>query len=198
MQLHDEMKGCWTQRFCRYIYLHLFLWKSSSSAVLILAPPSGGKADCKARKRLEWRESRPWAYKEGVFIYITWCCQGVSSSASILQGWSARLHIDWTVFGNQDCSGTINTRRKQHTLSPSPFFFFFSPLFSYKMVQTTIQNICAVDNLHKKVSWLDNCAIFFFLLFFFFFFFLFCLHLREYARIPLWGLQPRTCGPSRF
>lgn len=29
------------------------------------------------------------------------------------------------------------------------------------MVQTTIQNICAVDNLHKKVSRLDNCAIFF-------------------------------------
>lgn len=89
--------------------------------------------------------------RRGNFIYNTWSWQGVSSSASILQGWSARLRIYCTVFGNQDWSGTINTRLKQQIL---PFFCFLFLsiffLFSYKMVQTTIQNICAVDNLQKK------------------------------------------------
>lgn len=87
--------------------------------------------------------------RRGSFIYNTWCWQGVSSSASILQGWSARLRMYCTVFGNQDCSGTRNTRLKQQTLS---FFFLLPfPSFSYKMVQTTIQNICAVDILQKSL-----------------------------------------------
>lgn len=101
--------------------------------------------------------------RRGNFIYNTWCWQGVSSSASILQGWSARLRIYCTVFGNQDCSGTINTRLKQQT--PSLFFWFLFFSFSYKVVQTTIQNICAVDNLQKKSS--DSITVqLFFQLFF--------------------------------
>lgn len=72
-----------------------------------------------------------------------------------------------TVFGNQDCSGTINTRLKQQTRSLLVFFLvvvFFLHFFFYKMVQTTIQNICAVDNLQKKSF--DSITVQFFLKFF--------------------------------
>lgn len=103
--------------------------------------------------------------RRGNFIYNTWCWQGVSSTASILQGWSARLRIYCTVFGNQDCSGTINTRLKQQILSLFFWILFFST-FSYKMVQTTIQNICAVDNLQKKSFDSITVQWYFFQLFF--------------------------------
>lgn len=111
--------------------------------------------------------------RRGNFIYNTWCWQGVSSSASILQGWSARLRIYCTVFGNQDCSGTINTRLKQQILSL--FFFPFFLHFLTKMVQTTIQNICAVDNLQKKSFDSITVQLFFQL------FFLLHLKLCEYG-----------------
>lgn len=113
--------------------------------------------------------------RRGNFIYNTWCWQGVSSSASILQGWSARLRMYCTVFGNQDCSGTINTRLKQQTLSIFFCLFVFFSSFSYKMVQTTIQNICAVDNLQKKSFDLITVQLFFQL------FFLLHLKLCEYG-----------------
>lgn len=46
------------------------------------------------------------------------------------------------------------------------FFVLFFSSFSYKMVQTTIQNICAVDNLQKKSF--DSITVqLFFQLFFF-------------------------------
>lgn len=96
---------------------------------------------------------------------------------------------------NQDCSGTINTRLKQQILSL--FFFFCSrfPSFSYKMVQTTIKNICAVDNLQKKSF--DSITVqFFFFRFFCSVFSLFPLETMRvwYTRIPFSGLQPRSCG----
>lgn len=69
--------------------------------------------------------------RRGNFIYNTWSWQGVSSSASILQGWSARLRIYCTVFGNQYWSGTINTRLKQQILSLFFFFFFFPSIFFF-------------------------------------------------------------------
>lgn len=61
----------------------------------------------------------------------------------------------------------------KHTLEttdsfPFGFFFgccFFSSFFFYKMVQTTIQNICAVDNLQKKSF--DSITVQFFFVFFF-------------------------------
>lgn len=56
----------------------------------------------------------------------------------------------------------------KHTLETTdsfPFFWFFFFSFSYKVVQTTIQNICAVDNLQKKSS--DSITVqLFFQLFF--------------------------------
>lgn len=131
---------------------------------------------CRNRRVTRKKTGGSVLIRRGNFIYNTWCWQGVSSSASILQGWSARLRIYCTVFGNQDCSGTINTRLKQQILSLCFFFLIVFPLFSYKMVQTTIQNSCAVDNLQKKVFWLDNCAIIFSA-----FFFLFHLKLCEYG-----------------
>lgn len=63
----------------------------------------------------------------------------------------------------------------KHTLETTdsfPFVFvffgccFFSSFFFYKMVQTTIQNICAVDNLQKKSF--DSITVQFFFQFFFF------------------------------
>lgn len=91
----------------------------------------------------------------------------------------------------------------KHTLetthSPPVFFFvsFFPPSvflrFSYETVQTTIQNICAVNNLQKKVFRLDNCAVAFFCLFVRFFLLLFETMRVLYTIIPS-GLQPRSCG----
>lgn len=111
--------------------------------------------------------------RRGNFIYNTWCWQGVSSSASILQGWSARLRIYCTVFGNQDCSSTINTRLKQQTPS-----LFFLVLFLFIFLQNGTNNntkyLCCWQ-FTKKVFWLDNCAIIFSS------FFLFRLKLCEYG-----------------
>jgi len=92
------------------------------------------------------------------FIYNTWCWQGVSSSASILQVWSARLRMYCTVFGNQDCSGTINTRLKQQTLSL--FFLAFLHFFLQNGTNNNTKYLCCWQ-FTKEVFWLDNCAILF-------------------------------------
>lgn len=85
--------------------------------------------------------------RRGNFIYNTWCWQGVSSSASILQGWSARLRIYCTVFGNQDCSGTINTRLKQQILS-----LFLASFFPYFLIKWYKQQykIFVLLTIYKK------------------------------------------------
>lgn len=122
---------------------------------------------CRNQRVTKKRQEAVFLQGGEIFIYNTWCWQGISSSASILQGWSARLRMYCAVFGNQDCSGTINTRLKQQTRSLLVFFFwllFFFFIFFYKMVQTTIQNICAVDNLQKKSF--DSITVQFFLKFF--------------------------------
>lgn len=93
----------------------------------------------------------------------------------------------------------------KHTLETTdsfPFFFFFWLFFPfsffYKMVQTTIQNICAVDNLQKKSF--DSITVQLYFFCFFVFFFLFSsfwkLYVRVwYTRIPsVLDLQPRSCG----
>lgn len=123
--------------------------------------------------------------RRGNFIYNTWCWQGVSSSASILQGWSARLRIYCTVFGNQDCSGTINTRLKQQILSLFLFFFF---IFLQNGTNNNTKYLCCWQ-FTKKVFWLDNCAI----IFFSFFSPSFETMWVWYTRIPS-GWQPRSCG----
>lgn len=125
--------------------------------------------------------------RRGNFIYNTRCWQGVSSSASILQGWSARLRMYCTVFGNQDCSGTINTRLKQQTLS----FFFFVLFFLHFLTKWYKQQykIFVLLTFYKKKSF-DLITV---QLFFLLFSPPFEIMWVWYTRIPS-GLQPRSCG----
>lgn len=96
--------------------------------------------------------------RRGNFIYNTGCWQGIFSSAYIIQGWSARLCINWTVVWKSWLQWHY-----KHTLETSDSFSVFFFRFLKKIVQTTIQNICAVGNLQKK-SWDFVTVQFFFLL----------------------------------
>jgi len=106
------------------------------------------------RNRRGWRQKRQeasFSYKEGTFfiyLLITHVCwQGVQAQ---------RLYYKVDL---QGCALTVRYLEthalKQQTLSLL-FSSSFSSSFSYKMVQTTIQNICAVDNLQKKVFFFDS------------------------------------------
>lgn len=129
---------------------------------------SARKGDVCRNQRVTKKRRGSVLTRRGNFIYNTWCWQGISSSASILQGWSARLRMYCTVFGNQDCSGTINTRLKQQTRSLLVFFwllFFFFIFFLQNGTNNNTKYLCCWQ-FTKEVFWLNNCAIFFKVFFF--------------------------------
>lgn len=100
--------------------------------------------------------------RRGNFIYNTWCWQGVSISASILQGWSARLHVLYGIWKPR-----LQWHYK-HTLETTDSFFSFFCYFSLIFLQNGTNNntkyLCCW-HFTKKVVRLDNCAIIFFCFF---------------------------------
>ena len=107
--------------------------------------------------------------------------------------------MSYTVFENQNCSGTRNTRLKQHTLL---FFFLFFPFFSFlkKWYKQQYKIVVLLTVLQKRLFWLDNCAVIFPSFFFFLpFFFSLCLSVFSPLVISYVSMYTRiTSGPKHL